>query len=95
MWHTSNIPLCKLDHVDSAIFTEFSSVWAKWLPFSKLVMYHSLFLMFFHYHHDYGRAKSLDIGVFEGWKRGALPLLNLFLSTPLKIFNDAVQQADN
>ena len=56
MWHTSNIPLCKLDHVDSAIFTEFSSVWAKWLPFSKLGMYHSLFLMFFHYHHDYGQA---------------------------------------
>ena len=34
------------------------------------------------------------IGVFEGWQRGALPLLNLFLP-PLKIFNDAVQQADN
>ena len=55
-----NIPLCKLDHVDSTIFTEFSSVWAKWLPFSKFVMYHSLFLMFFHYHHDYGRAVSLE-----------------------------------
>ena len=45
----SNIPFCKLDHVDGAIFTEFSSAayQAKWLLFSKLVMYHSLFLMFF------------------------------------------------
>ena len=60
MWHTSNIPLCNLDHVDSAIFTEFSSVWAKWLPFSKLVMHHSLFLMFSHYHHDFGGAISLE-----------------------------------
>ena len=33
------------------------------------------------------------IGVFEGWQRGALPLLNIFVP-PLKIFNDAVQQAD-
>ena len=30
------------------------------IPFSKLVMYHSLFLMFFHDHHDYGRAISLE-----------------------------------
>ena len=62
MWHTSNIPFCKLDHVDSAIFTEFSSAAyrAKWLLFSKLVMYHSLFLMFFHYHHDYGQAIPLE-----------------------------------
>ena len=65
MRHTSNIPSCKLDRVDSAIFTEFSSVWAKWLPFSKLVMYHSLFLMFFHYHHDYGQAISLEpLGIY-------------------------------
>ena len=34
------------------------------------------------------------IGVFGGWHRGALPLIKLFLP-PLKIFNDAVQQADN
>ena len=34
-----------------------------------------------------------SVGVFEGWQRGALPLLILFLP-PLKIFNDAVQ-ADN
>ena len=33
------------------------------------------------------------IDVFEGWQRGALPLLNLYLP-PLKIFNDAVQKAD-
>ena len=59
MWHISNIPFCKLDHADSVIFTEFSSAAyrAKW---SKLVMYHSLFLMFFHYHHDYGRAIPLE-----------------------------------
>ena len=37
---------------------------------------------------------AICIGVFEGWQRRALPLLNLFLP-PLKIFNDAVQQADN
>ena len=62
MWHTSNIPFCKLDHVDSVIFTEFSSAAyrAKWLLFSKLVTYHSLFLMFFHYHPDYGRALPLE-----------------------------------
>ena len=49
MWHTSNIPFCKFDHVDSVIFTEFSSAayQAKWLIFSKLVTYHSLFSMFF------------------------------------------------
>ena len=36
----------------------------------------------------------LLIGIFEGWQRGAWPLLNLFLP-PLKIFNDRVQKADN
>ena len=41
---------------------------------------------------SYVRKCSI-IGVFEGWQRGALPLLNIFLP-PLKIFNDAVQQAD-
>ena len=31
------------------------------VTFSKLVMYHSLFLMFFfHYHHDYGRTLPLE-----------------------------------
>ena len=30
------------------------------------------------------------IGIFEGWKKGALPLLNLLL--PLQIFNNVVKK---
>ena len=36
---------------------------------------------------------AIAIGIFEGWQRGALPLLSLYLP-PLKIFNDAVQKVD-
>ena len=32
----------------------------KVVTFFKIAMYHSLFLMFFHYHHDYGQAISLE-----------------------------------
>ena len=44
-------------------------------------------------HDSYTCISIKGIGIFEGWQRGALPLLNLFLP-PLKIFNDAVQKAD-
>ena len=33
---------------------------AKWLPFSQLVKYHSVYIMFYQYHHDYGRGIPLE-----------------------------------
>ena len=33
---------------------------AKWLPFSQLVKYQAVYLMFYQYHHDYGRGIPLE-----------------------------------
>ena len=32
---------------------------ATWLPFSQLVKYHAVCIMFYQYHHDYGRGIPL------------------------------------